>query len=44
MLFPLLSEINYGCGIDFNYRNINARNAIKQYKTDVVFYIQFVCG
>lgn len=41
MLFPLSSEINYGCGIDFNYRNINAGNAIKQYtKTDnLSFYI-----
>ena len=41
MLFPLSNEINYGCGIDFNYRNINAGNAIKQYKkTDnLSFYI-----
>jgi SAM-dependent methyltransferase len=41
MLFPLSSEINNGCGIDFNYRNINAGNAIKEYKkiSNISFYI-----
>lgn len=32
MLFPLADTINYGCGVDYNYKNINASNAIKQYK------------
>ena len=32
MLLPLSESINYGCGIDFNFKNINAGNSIKQYK------------
>ena len=32
MLFPLNKEINYGVGIDFNPKNINAGNIIKDYK------------
>ena len=41
MLFPIASEINKGCGIDFNYRNINAGNSIKQYKniSNLSFYV-----
>ena len=41
MLFPLSSTISSGCGIDFNYRNINAGNAIKQYKkiNNLQFYV-----
>ena len=41
MLFPLSSIINSGCGIDFNYRNINAGNSIKQYKklNNLSFYV-----
>lgn len=41
MVFPLADEINTGCGIDFNYRNINAGNIIKQYKkiNNLSFYV-----
>lgn len=41
MLFPLSSMINYGCGIDYNFRNINAGNAIKDYKkiSNLSFYL-----
>ena len=41
MLFPLASTINSACGIDFNYRDINAGNAIKQYKNidNISFYV-----
>jgi hypothetical protein len=41
MLFPLSSEINYGCGIDYNPKNINAGNIIKQYKKidNLSFYV-----
>lgn len=41
MLFPLSSIINYGCGIDFNYKNINSGNALKQYKNihNLSFYV-----
>ena len=41
MLFPLSSTIKTGCGIDFNYKNINSGNIIKQYKkiNNLSFYV-----
>ena len=41
MIFPLSSTIKTACGIDFNHRNINAGNAIKQYKKidNLSFYV-----
>lgn len=32
MLFPLANTIKFGCGIDFNFKNINAGNIITHYK------------
>jgi len=41
MLFPLSSKINYGCGIDYNPKNINAGNIIREYKKidNLSFYV-----